>query len=60
MSKLKVKIDGEFWERGKLIVHGDTEPELVINTEGKSTVDIEGMKKYFEDKVRKNERNGSN
>lgn len=60
MSKLQVKIDGEFWERGKLFIHGDTEPETIINTKGKSTVvDIEGIKKYFEDMVRKESRNGN-
>lgn len=40
MSKLQVKIDEELWERGKIIIHGDTE--------GKTTVDIEAMKKGIE------------
>lgn len=52
----KQKIDGELLERGKLFIHGDTEPELIIDTKGETTVDIEAMKKYFEDMVRKNER----
>lgn len=53
MSKLQVKIDGEIWKQGELFIHGDTEPEAIIGTKGKSTVDIEAMKKYFEDMVRK-------
>lgn len=56
MSKLQVKIDGECWEKGKLFIHGDSEPEAVINAKGEATVDIEGIKKYFEDMVRENER----
>lgn len=57
MSKPQVKIDGELWERGKLFIHRDTEPEAIINLKGKTTVvDIEGIKKYFEEMVRKNER----
>ena len=43
----------EWWQRGQLFIHGDNEPEAVINTKGKSTVDIEGLKKYFEEMVRK-------
>lgn len=54
MSKLQVKIDGELWQRGKLFIHGDSDPEAIINIEGKTTVvDIEGIEKYFEDMVRK-------
>lgn len=57
MSKLQVKIDGDLWERGKLFIHGDTEPEAIINTKGKTTVvDIKGIEKYFEEMERKNER----
>jgi hypothetical protein len=48
-----VKIDGELWEKGKLFIHGDTEPEAIIDTKGKSTVDIEGIKKYLEEYVTK-------
>ena len=59
MSKLQVKIDGDCWERGKLFIYRDTEPEAIINIEGKTTVvDIEGIKKYFEDMVRKESENG--
>lgn len=58
MSKLQSKIDGELWERGKLFIHGDTEPEAIINTKGESTViDIKGIKKYFEDMKRKESEN---
>jgi hypothetical protein len=60
MGKLQEKIDGWVWERGKLFIHGDTEPEALINTEVKSTVDIEGIKKYLEDVVRKESKNAEN
>lgn len=53
MSKMQVKIDGELWEKGKLFIHRDTEPEAIIDTKGKSTVDIEGIKKYLEEYVTK-------
>lgn len=52
MSKLQEKIDGELWERGKLFIHGDCEPEMVIGS-GKTTVDIEALKKALADMMRK-------
>lgn len=61
MSKLQVKIDRELWGKGKLFIHGDTEPEAIINTKGKTTVvDIEGIKKNLEEMVRKETRNAEN
>ena len=44
MSKLQVKIDGEWLKSGQLFIHGDSEPEAVTNCR-KTTVDIEVMKK---------------
>jgi hypothetical protein len=61
MSKLQAKIDGEFWKRGELLIHGDIEPEAIINTKGKTTVvDIEGIEKYLEEMVRKESGNAEN
>jgi hypothetical protein len=57
MSKLQVKIDGELLKSGQLFIHGDSEPEAVTSC-GKTTVDIEAIKKHFEEMVRKEIGNG--